>query len=364
MADLPIAIGVEMGMAVANAAILDNFDDRHRANSMVLLHTSAATPGAEQKNPDACLGGNWSSTYMTQLGHFLYNPIPGIQVLEVSGANGLGLGLLTAPTVDTLSYRSPTGTAGPSVTIANGETKAIESGTNPGAWVIVTRTSANDLGGTCVIDIREIYNNGIGASNPAQSAIDKVRALAYRNESYFQTLENFVWIATLGTNQTTDTAQLPGAGSGTIEVSGDFTDWDDLPQKCGFAHIKTAAGATREVVYYTSRTDTVLTVPAGGRAQLGTAAGAGAADDDVYPVPGMRIGFEVPVAGAIQVVGDEDTLPAAINWSIGITAATGLDLGTIMGGSWRGIWERYDYPATMTATPRMRNQINWGYLAQ
>ena len=94
-------------------------------------------------------------------------------------------------------------------------------------------------------------------------------------------------------------SDLSGSGTITTATASGFADWPSQ----GWARIKTSGGTLREIVYYTSRTATSLTVPSAGRARLGSSAAAGSATDTVDAVPGLRIGLEaLGSEGTIQTV--------------------------------------------------------------
>jgi len=362
MGNLPVAAANAVGIVGKSAAILDDFDAMHRGQSLIPRLTGASSAGGAQAVSASSLGNYWSSTRVYEIGFMLTNPIPGIKIHRVAGANGVGNAILTATGANTLAFTGVDGTRGNPVTITNGQIRAIEDLDDPEKYVLVERTSANDLAGTCTVICKRIYNNIIGMSNAAQSAVEIVRCIAFRNESYYQLKEVKFWVDTLGTTYVSDAGQLGASGSGTITTTSDLSAWPSS----GGLHIYTAAGALKEIVYYTSRTSTVLTVPAAGRGLLGTAAAAGAADDDIIPVPLIRLAADYPAAGAVKTASDENDVAslAALSFDSGITAATGVSVGVILPGDWVGVWIRASLPAAMTAIPKLLNAINWSYKAQ
>jgi len=342
-------------------------DEKTHADALRLYLTGASADGGAQADPDLSLGKNRSGTLATQLGIQVTDPIAGITILYAAGANGVGDGILTATGTSELKWEAPDGTQGAGVAIANGETKIIEDGGDPSKYVRVQRTSAGDLTGTATVTLADQFNNAAGmdnvASAEASAGDNEYRCHAFKNESTSQVTAVKVWIGTLGTQMTSSAAQLGASGAGTIEGSaGDFADWPET----GFAHVKTAAGATREIVYYASRTDDVLTVPAAGRGMLGTSAAAGASDDTVDAVPGIRIGKEAPASqpdGAFtdKTSAGEGSEPAGVVWDSGTTAATGLDIGTLNAGYIYGLWIHRQIPAGRVADPELHNLIRWSY---
>lgn len=57
----------------------------------------------------------------------------------------------------------------------------------------------------------------------------------------------------------------------------------------------------------------------------------------------VGIGVEAPTAGAIQIIANEETAPAAISFSSPTTEGTGIVIGTLTAGSTYGIWLKIDY---------------------
>ena len=133
--------------------------------------------------------------------------ISGITILHAADAHDAGQGTLTAATSDTLTWQAPNSdTAGDEVTIANGETKIIADGDDAGDFVVVERTSASDLDGTCILlllttkstqeRLQEVDDaitaclkaqaSGQGDSNITRAALDSLRR--YRKELYAELL--------------------------------------------------------------------------------------------------------------------------------------------------------------------------------
>ncbi|KPL06090.1 hypothetical protein AMJ85_10740 [candidate division BRC1 bacterium SM23_51] len=319
-------------------------DVNTRADSIRVYNTGASSLGASQTDPDASLGNYCSSTEMLPLEWDVTNPISNVDVEYVAGANGPGDGTLTASAADGLKWTPPGGSQGTQVTIANGETKVIEGGgtSGPNQYIRVTRTSAAALSGTATITCVDRLNNVIGfddVSSSEQSAgDDEYRCLGFENGSTSQVKAVTVRLATLGTQRTTDAAQLPASGAGSIQTTGSFADWPDV----GYTVVKNSGGTQREIVYYSSRTDTTLTVPAAGRGMLGTSAAAGAATDTVDAIPGIAIARDQSAneaTGQFTQIADEDTAPGnGETFTSPITDADAIDVGDRNPGQYFGIW--------------------------
>jgi len=340
-------------------------DQKTRADSIRMYLTGAGSDGGAQTDPDAALGDYRSSTLVVPLSVSIASAIANITVDAIAGANGTGAGSLIAASGDTLTWTPPGGSVGTAVTILNGETKIIE-GADKSKFIRVSRTSATGLTGTATLTLTNQYNGVIGMDNvssaEATAGDDEYRCFCVKNEHASVTVGSVLaWIATLGTQATTDSAQLSSSGSGTITTTDSFADWPES----GYAHILTSGGSTREIVYYSSRTGTSLTVTADGRAMLGTSAAAGASDDTVDAVPGIRIAKEAPTGSAstgnAQTIADEDTAPTAVTFDSGITSATGLNIGDLAPGEIYFIWLHRETPAGAQAIASAVHLINFSF---
>ncbi len=340
-------------------------NDRTNAQSLGLYYTGAQATGWTQEDGDASLGGFRSATQEPELDVIVTNPIPPVIFRHVSGACGEGAGSIRANEDGDLLFTPPGGTEGAAVAIADGEFKTLEGGTDDDKAIRVERDGSTALTGEVSLEFVKAYGTGLGmdiVTNAERVAGNNT----YRGEMFSahgtQDLTVLkVWISTLATQATSDTTQLPGAGAGTIATTDSFADWPLV----GWAHIRTAALATREIVYYTERTDTVLTISgAAFRGLLGTAAGGGAADDLIDSVPGLRIAKEAPGAGGdIQVIANESTAPAAVAWDTGITESTGLDIGSMSAGDDFGLWKHREIPAGAVVAAKQENRIEYSWTA-
>lgn len=149
-------------------------------------HTGATADGALQPYGRVSLGAFRSGTQVVSLGHRLVGALAGVRVDYVSGANGAGNGALEAVDADTLRWTAPgSATPGAEVEIANGETKMLQDGDTASAFLIVTRTGAADLGGSCVASLGLAYGGVVGFDDVAlgvDSDID-YRCVAVANHS-------------------------------------------------------------------------------------------------------------------------------------------------------------------------------------
>ncbi len=307
-------------------------------DSIRLHYSGAASHNGAQTSAAACLGNYRSSTRVPGLGASVASPISNVTISYVAPYNGTGTGTLTAASTSTLTWAAPSESAGAAVSIANGETKVLYS-TTPSKCIIVSRTSTDNLTGAATLTLTNPYNAIFDnvASADATAGDDEYRGLFVVNGNSVDVLNLKAYLVTLGTQRVSGTAQLGASGGGTITVAtGTFADWPTS----GFCRIADS-GTLREIVYYSSRTDTSLTVPAAGRAALGTTADAGSATDTLDAVPGIRIALATEAAAtntAIETLSDEDDAPTGVTWNTGITAGTGLDFGTLTAGYQKGLW--------------------------
>ena len=331
------------------------------ADALSICHTGAAFEGATQHNAADCLGGLRAITEMRRRVFCITDPIGPLRIDWLAGVNGTDDGTLTATSASAVTWTPPSGTAGTAITIANGETKLLE-GADDDKAIRVTRDSADDLSGVATLNLRPEFNIALAGDDvtPTGAAENVYRGVMLRSHSGAAVTTIKAWVATLGTQAVSDGGQLGAAGAGTITTTDTFADWPDS----GYCHIRTAALATREIVYYSSRTTTVLTVPAAGRELLGTTAAAGAADDTLDAVPGVRLALEVAGGGGdIQIIADENTAPAAVVWDTGITSTTGLSHATLAADTNLGLWIHRHVIADATAEAIVTTQIQLQFVA-
>lgn len=331
-------------------------DAMTRGDSLRTYLTGASADDGAQVDPNLSLGNHKSSTEAASLGIAIADAIADITVDFASGGNSLGDGSLECTDIDALRWMDAGGAFGAEEAIANGETKILEADGDPGAFLRVTRTSATNLvPGVSTITLTELIDNLFGfddvSSAEASAGDDEYRCVMLKNVSANNVVNAKMWIGLLGISNVSDIASLPGSGAGTIDIgSGDFSSW---PAR-GYCRIENSGGALKEIVYYSSRSNTSLTVPTDGRGLLGTTATAGTGTDLIHAVPGVRIAKDtdgVVASGTpIQTIADESTPPTAVSWSTAITEGTGLSIGTLTPGQQIGIWIHRQIPANALST--------------
>lgn len=332
--------------------------------------TGAASDGGAQADPAASLGGYRSSTEANRVGILTTFAINGLTIGQASRANGTdgSSGAVNVAAGNRLRYVGPDGSGGPISPLANGETWTLRDGTDPNKWVRATRASASNLVGAAGFEFEELFNSPFTLEDAAEAeqaaGSDKYRALMFRNADAGPMRNVTLYVATLGTTAVSSAAQLGGSGAGTIQGSASaFADW---PWQ-GWCRIQEANGTLREIVYYSSRTNSTLTVPSLGRGRLGTSAAAGASDDNLYPVPGIRIAHEAadPLdSGDVQTIADEDTAPTGVTWSTAITLATGISVGQLTTGEQGALWIHRELPAGVSPIAANEIEIVASYMAE
>jgi len=304
------------------------------------------------------LGGARTPIEVAQVEAIITGVMPTIVVEEIGGYPGVGTGQIRAASVDTLAYTPAGGAEGTAVTLTDGVSALLEGATGSD-YVRVCRDGDDDLGDAFDLDLRKVYGGLVGGRDitTAESTAGVNVYSAGIIHNHGEAVQSAtIYLGTLGTQRVTATAQLPGAGAGTITTAtaNGFADWP----AAGWARITTNAPALREIVYYTSRTSTSLTVPAAGRGRLGTAAAAGAATDTVDAVPGIRIAVEAPGAdGDIQTIANDSTSPTGRTWSTAITSAAGLTTGNLAPLGNYGLWIHREIPAGAKASYNQESKI-------
>lgn len=333
-----------------------------RADSVRRFLSGATSDGGVQTDPDAALGNFRSATQITELTFSVTSPISDVTVEWASGNNSEGAGTLTAIDSTTLAWTPPGGSQGPSVAIANGETKILEGGGGAlDSYLRVSRTSATALTGAATVTLSYALNSLFDDKTSAEQAAGSTdyRCEVLKNVSTAQVNDMKAYLGTLGTDATSDTTVLPASGLGTIETTGSFADWPDS------GAVAIYDGATlREIAYYTSRTNTILTIPAAGRGILGTSAAAGAVTDTVMAVPMLRIATETPSSqstGFFQTIADEDTSPTSVTFSTPHLVADAISIGNVAAGNIHAIWYERETPVGATAEPQNVNILKFDY---
>jgi hypothetical protein len=316
--------------------------------------TGASSDGGAQTNPNLSLGKNRAATQTGGLGITVSGGPANITVSFASGANGEGAGSVSSETTGSLAWTPPGGSKGNAVTIANGETKQlVGGGSHPEQFIIVSRTSATNLTGTATVTLADEYNAAVAGDNATtaeQAAGDaEYRCLAAKNESASTVAALKCWLKVQGTARAVDAAGY--AASGAVSVACKTGNYDDWPA-AGFVE----NDDTSEVLYYASRTSSVLTVPAAGRNVCGDGAAAGDVDDVLTPIGMMMIGKEAPAtepSGAFtdKTSAGEGSAPGGVTFAHPHSAADAqvINIGDLTAGYIYGLWVKKIIVAGATA---------------
>lgn len=333
-----------------------------RADSLREFLTGVSSDGGSQSNPNLSLGHFYSSTEAVSYGITITNPLTGVSILYAGGGNPVGNGTLTAISTTQMTWQ-PAGaiSPGPPTTFSGtNDVEIVEAANNAGQYLRV-QASTPLTPGASTIGLAYLIDNVFGLDDimpsDALAGIIEYRATMVRNVSS-GTVQNLQrWIATLGTVQISDSIVLAASGTGTLATTGSFSTWP----VSGWCQIQTSGSLIRELVYYTIRTATQLTVPASGRGLLGTIVAAGSFTDNIYPVPGIAIGIDptgVQAFGtSIQTIANGLTTPVGVTWNLGITPATGLQIGSLSVSEQVGLWIKRQIPAGAMSGPQFLNQM-------
>lgn len=315
--------------------------EKTKIDALGIYHTGAEYDGMTQLNARACLGGFRAGTELKRIGALIYNAMPPIAVDWISGKCGEGTAFLRPVSTNSVAFAPPGGAFGAETSIPNGKT-VLAPGTVGDMAIRLTRDRSDPLGlrhgRIMTLVLHKIFENAVAHRNVTDeersSGLNTYSALMLKNHSDQEITNVRVWVDELADETVSNVGYLGASGSGSIRTSGSFSDWPEF----GWCHIKRADGSTREIVKYRKETDTRIEVEAAHRARLGTTSSAGAADDTLHCVPGVRIGIETPVSGAIQIIPDETTEPTGISWNTGTTGPTGLYIATMATNENHGLW--------------------------
>jgi len=316
-------------------------------------------------SPADCLGGVRQSEEVVALAPLITPGYPQVIVQHVSGFNGEGRARIRATSATELAYTAPGGTEGAPIAVADGESKWLADGATPSKGVRVARDGADGFdtrpgNPVMVLDLVRQYGSPIAHRNVTSAeqatGLNTYSAVFFYAHGRLNCTGLKWWLPTLGTQRTSDSAQLGGSGAGTVATTGSLADWPSS----GYCRIQQSGGTLREIVYYTSRTATTLTVPAAGRGLLGTSPSAGSSSDTMTAVPGIRIGYEAPGSdGSIQTIADGTTAPTGITWTTAITSAGGLALSLLAADTSYALWIHRQVPAGATAGVGFDAGILW-----
>jgi len=174
----------------------------------------------------------------------------------------------------------------------------------------------------------------------------------------------YVWGAqaetgtTAGTYAPTEAERAPGTIANNAffltPASGDFKDWP----LSGFL----LNGTTGEVLYYASRSDSVIPILASGRDVFSGGMYANAAGNEYTPIPGLRLAVEEPSAqpsGFVQTVANENTAPTGVSWKVAASdgGSNVIERLSLAAGQQIGLWIHRKIVAGEAARGMVENKI-------
>lgn len=315
----------------------------------IALHLTAPLGSSTAGDVSASLGGALVPVQVPEVAVALTGSVPPIIVEHVGGYPGTGEATIRANESGQLCYTPVGGTEGDPVAITDGESVVIEGAGGAAEYVRVRCDGSTDLAsvGFSVVT-SPIYGGIIGMDDvDGTTASETYYAGMLRNHGEVPVTFS-IGVPSLGTARVSDSAQLGATGAGTIATTtvDGFADWP----ASGWVFVYNDGAGRMEAAYYTSRTNTVLTISSGThRGLLGTTASAGASDDVIKPISGLRVALEAPSAdGVIQSVASTTTAPTAVTFGLVVdfdfnpTQVTLAPLGNY------GVWFRRSTPAGMT----------------
>lgn len=174
-------------------------------DALGLYLTGAASDGAAQADPAAALGGYRSSSEVAQLGARISNPLPGVVVDLVHGANGTGSGTIRGDTSGNLYWTPPGGSEGSAVAITNGQTKLLlDSGATKA--VRVSRVSTAGISGTMDLELVPVFYNLPGLDDVANAervaGFDSYRCMMLKHNGTEDLHSVRVWASEAGCQST------------------------------------------------------------------------------------------------------------------------------------------------------------------
>lgn len=292
--------------------------------------SGAASDGGAQADPDLNLGGFRSSTECQP--YAVFGGMLGIVIERASGGMLTGEGILESDGTGRLRWTEPGSSTPGDWKFVGANAVTVLSGVE---GLRVRRTGGIPPAGAKSIRILDQYNNAFGqdnASNAERAAGNtQYRAFFLKNEG-IATLTARLYLQQLGASRVIS-ATYASSGAIAIAPTGGVKDW---PLSGFFENQDTG-----EVLYYASRTDSTLTVPAAGRdvfAEVGGGA-AGSIGDVLYAIPGQRIAKESPVSGAVQTIAGETTAPTGLSFKHGVdTDDADVVSETLLPGQQVGVW--------------------------
>jgi hypothetical protein len=328
-------------------------------DALRFFNSGAAADGDAQLVEAANLGGYRSGTEICVLAAL--GAMKGVLVERIGENNLAGVGAIDSDGTGRLRWTAPeSGTPGPWVTVADGNTEILADGELIDRGLRVTRDAAALSAGSQPIKVLEQFNNALGMANltdtQRSAGRSEYRALFLQNVGAVA-LDLSLYLGSLGTMRALHASGYAASGGVTVTAaSGSFADWPET----GYVQNE----RTGEVLYYASRTSTALTVPAAGRDVFAEVSGgaAGIDADQLYAVPGIRIALEEPSAqpaGHAQTIANVTTAPSDLTWAHPAHAGSAalLTRAALGAGEILALWINRQVPAGAVGSALVENEI-------
>lgn len=292
--------------------------------------SGAASDGGAQADSALNLGGYRSSTELQPFA--IFGGMLNVVIERASGGLLTGVGILESDGAARLRWTSPGSSAPGPWTLVGSRPVVVGDGVDG----LRVRVSGDfPPAGSQSIRILDQFNNAFGQDDASDAeriaGASQYRAFFLKNEGILPLVLR-LYLQRLGSARQ---LQATYAASGAISIApaANVKNW----QPSGFFENQD----TGEVLYYSSRTDSELTIPAAGRDVFGEVAGgvAGSIGDAIHPIPGQRIAAETPVAREIQTIADESTAPTGLTWKHGVETDDADTIEeTLLSGELLGVW--------------------------
>jgi hypothetical protein len=237
-----------------------------------------------------------------------------------------------------MTLEAGNGSEGSAVTVTAGGSFTLVDGSDEGAYIVIAVTAASLPTESCsdIILIGQRHETVMDAVSAAKAltGMNKRRCLGLRNVSGGALAGVAVALVTDVFPAVTLSLDYAAAGAVTVNVMQDL-DAAGWPDSGCFLNDDSS-----EVLFYFSRSRYSFTVPAAGRAFLGTVAAAGTAGDAVKWRPAAQIGIEAPSAqpdGNFTLIANEEADPGCAWGDTG-------NIGALANGNIYGLWIQFVAP--------------------
>lgn len=214
------------------------------AASLQIYMSGAAYDGGPQQEFGASLGGFRSLHTLGGLGPRRENPVRGVSIIHAADKNGPGIGRLVAIDADTLRWTATGDTDGAEVSIAQGETVILPSGT-VSKWIQVRRDTSADLSGSETVTLCDVRQSIIEIDSVGR---EQYAAFFLRNEAASAITDLKAWVGSDTDGSIQIAYETPDTDGSIQDVADDATaptglTWNSgTTSGTGLSHASLAAG--------------------------------------------------------------------------------------------------------------------------